>query len=183
MFQPEETVHVPATDTPDSVHVPVNIYADYYPVYYHVLPPDFYPKLPRVKIAVKECFFPSPQPPQNHQPILPRRKSILVHNDGGRGITVSKLLGERAMYPPKTWSLPKHVSPPKPVSLPKPVFPPKPVSLPKPVFPPKPVSKQTCISAQICVSTQTCISAQTCVSTQTCVSAQTCVSTQTCVFL
>ncbi|KAK2863985.1 hypothetical protein Q7C36_003139 [Tachysurus vachellii] len=157
MFQQEETVHyVPATNTPDSTHTdnvypvytpeyhfvyqPVYYpeytleyypvyYPEYYPEYYQVLPQDLYPQPPMVETVEEECFFSSPQPPQNQKPILPERKRTLITfqcpNDDGQDIIDNDLQGGTAMYEPESLfpgenvSVPQHVSPPEPVSPPE----------------------------------------------------------------
>ncbi|XP_047659715.1 RNA-binding protein 42-like isoform X1 [Tachysurus fulvidraco] len=139
MFQPEETVtYVPATYTPDFVYVPDNVYPVYYPVYYtmypvycpvyepvyyHDLTPDFYPKPLTVETAVEECFLPSPQPPQDLQPVLPKWEPTLTtiqeHNDKDQDITVNMFLGGRAMFQPENVFVPQNVSPPEPASSPE----------------------------------------------------------------
>ncbi|KAK2821493.1 hypothetical protein Q7C36_020836 [Tachysurus vachellii] len=138
-FQPEETVtYVPATNTPDFVYVPDNVYPVYYPVYsvyypvycpvfepvyYHDLTPDFYPNPSTVETAVEECFLPSPQPPQDLQPVLPEWEPTLTtiqeHYDEDQDITVNNFLGGRAMFPPETVFVPQNVSPPEPASSPE----------------------------------------------------------------
>ncbi|GAA6096287.1 adhesive plaque matrix protein-like isoform X1 [Tachysurus ichikawai] len=83
------------------VYYPEN-YPEYTPEYYQVLPQDFYPQPPMVKTVEEDCFFSSPQPPQNQQPILPERKRTLITflcpNDDGQDIMDKELQGGTAIF-------------------------------------------------------------------------------------
>ncbi|XP_047659677.1 proline-rich extensin-like protein EPR1 [Tachysurus fulvidraco] len=117
------------------------------PVYFQILPPEFCPQPPTVETVGEECFLPSPQHPQNHQQILPKRTGTLITNqdpnDGGQDVMINELLGGAAMFrpenvfPPENVSVPQHVSPPKTESPPETASSPETESPPETASPPE----------------------------------------------